>query len=137
MVEKNNTLAIFSDKYLRSYSCSDINFTATVNCTNPKTQILSEIIEIPSIGIPVDFLFLCQWKTWMQQLFKLKAYWRSIKVQKRIKNIDVWLLFWYLPFLLIFVVCFRSEFRHSGFNTTKSELLYIYFLGFCQLFRNT
>ena len=45
-VEKMHALAVFSDKYLRSYGCSDTFFTATVNCTNPKYQILSEIIKI-------------------------------------------------------------------------------------------
>ena len=36
-VEKMHAFAVFSDKYLRPYSCSDTNFTVTVNCINPKT----------------------------------------------------------------------------------------------------
>ena len=58
-VEKMHAFEVFSDKYLRRYGCNNTNFTATVNCTNTKSLILSEIIEIQIIGIPIDFLFLC------------------------------------------------------------------------------
>ena len=44
-VEKMHVFVVFTEKYLRSYGCSGINFTATVNCTNPKTETQSEIIE--------------------------------------------------------------------------------------------
>ena len=40
-VEKMCGFPVFTDKYLRSYSCSGTNFTAAVNCTNPKTEIQS------------------------------------------------------------------------------------------------
>ena len=58
-VKKMHAFAIFRDKYLRSYGCTDINVTVTVSCTNPKTQILSEIMETQIVGIPIDFLFFC------------------------------------------------------------------------------
>ena len=51
--------AVFKDKYLRPYGCRNKNFTVTVNCTNPKTEILSGIMEIKIIGIKIDFLFFC------------------------------------------------------------------------------
>ena len=57
-VEKIHAFAVFNDKYLRPYRCSDRNFTATVNFTNPKTQIVSKIIEKQTNRIPIDFLFL-------------------------------------------------------------------------------
>ena len=56
-VEKMYALAICNNKYLRSSSYSDTNSTAAVNCTNPKTEILSEIIEIQIIGTQINFLF--------------------------------------------------------------------------------
>ena len=52
--EKLHVFAIFNDKYLQPYGCSDTNVTATVNCTNPKTETLREII-----GIQIDFLLFC------------------------------------------------------------------------------
>ena len=58
-VEKMHVFAVFKDKYLRIYGCSDTNFTAPVNCANLKTEIVSEIIEIQIIGIEIDFLFPC------------------------------------------------------------------------------
>ena len=58
MVEKMNTFAVFNNKYLRPHGWSDTTFTATVNCTNPKTEILSKIIETHIIGIQIIFLFL-------------------------------------------------------------------------------
>ena len=51
-VEKMHAFAVFSDKYLRSYGCSDTNFTAGIKCTNPKT----EIVETQIIGIKIDVL---------------------------------------------------------------------------------
>ena len=36
---------VFTKKYLRQYSCNGSNFTAKINCTNPKTEIQSETIE--------------------------------------------------------------------------------------------
>ena len=56
-VEKMHAFAVFTDKYLRPYGFSDTIFTATVNCTNPKSEILSKIIEIQIIGVPINFLF--------------------------------------------------------------------------------
>ena len=44
-VEKMRAFAVFKNNYLRSH-CRNRNFTSTVNLTNPKTEILSEIIEI-------------------------------------------------------------------------------------------
>ena len=41
-----HAFAIFNNKYLLPYGYGDTKFTAAVNCTNPKTEILSEIIEI-------------------------------------------------------------------------------------------
>ena len=56
-VEIMHAFAVFSDKYLRPYGCSDTIFAVTVNCTNPKSEILSKIIEIQIIGVPINFLF--------------------------------------------------------------------------------
>ena len=39
------------NRYLRPHGCSNTHFTATVNCPNPKTEVLSEIIEIQTIGM--------------------------------------------------------------------------------------
>ena len=58
-VEKMHAFAVFNNKYLRSYDCNDTNFRAAVNYTNPKTQIVSDIIEIRTIRTPTVFLFLC------------------------------------------------------------------------------
>ena len=38
-VEKMPAFAIITEKYLRSYDRSEINFTASVNCKNPRTEI--------------------------------------------------------------------------------------------------
>ena len=46
-----HTFAVFNNKHLRPHGCSDTNCTATVNCTNPKTEILGKITEIQIIGI--------------------------------------------------------------------------------------
>ena len=35
------------------------NFMATVNCTNPKTEILKWEIEMQITGMQIDFLFFC------------------------------------------------------------------------------
>ena len=45
-VEKMHAFAVFNDFILRLYGCSDTNYTATVNCTNPRTETLTGIIEI-------------------------------------------------------------------------------------------
>ena len=58
-IEKMYAFAVFKDKYLRPYGCRNKNFTVTVNCTNPKNEILSGIMEIKIIGIKIDFLFFC------------------------------------------------------------------------------
>ena len=58
-IEKVHAFAVFNDFNLRPYGCCDTNFTATVNCKNPKTEILNEIIEIQNIGIQFNFFFLC------------------------------------------------------------------------------
>ena len=50
-VEKLYGFAVFYDKYLRPYGCNDTNFAVAVICTSPKTETLSEIIEIQNIGI--------------------------------------------------------------------------------------
>ena len=43
--------AVFAEKYLQSHGCRGINFTATVDCTNSKTEIQIEIIETQITGI--------------------------------------------------------------------------------------
>ena len=58
-VEKMHAFAVFNDKYLRPCDRSDTNLTTTVDYTNPKTEVLAEIIEIQIIGIPIDFILLC------------------------------------------------------------------------------
>ena len=35
-VEKMHVLAVFSDKYLQLWGCSNTSYTAMVNCANPK-----------------------------------------------------------------------------------------------------
>ena len=42
-VEKMHAFAVFSNKYLRPYGCSDTTFAAAVDCANPKNEILSEV----------------------------------------------------------------------------------------------
>ena len=59
MFEKTHAFAVFNDKSIQPYGCSDTSFTATVNCTNLKTEILCEIIERQIIGTQIDFLFFC------------------------------------------------------------------------------
>ena len=54
-----HAFAVFNDKYLRPCGRSDTNLTTTVDYTNPKTEVLAEIIEIQIIGIPIDFILLC------------------------------------------------------------------------------
>ena len=46
MVDRIRAFVVFNEKYLRSYGCSDTNFTAAVNCTNLKTEIKSTLIEL-------------------------------------------------------------------------------------------
>ena len=59
--------AVFTEKYLQAYGCCDTTFTATVNCTNPKTEIQIEIIETEIIGIQILLwnkkIFLHFWQT--------------------------------------------------------------------------
>ena len=43
--EKMRAFETFTEKYLRRYDCNGNDFTATLNCVNPKTEIRSEIIE--------------------------------------------------------------------------------------------
>ena len=43
--DEMHVFAVFTEKNLRSYGCSGTNFTTAVNCTNPNTEIQSEIIE--------------------------------------------------------------------------------------------
>ena len=45
-----------AEKNLQPYGCS--NTVATINCTNPKVEILNEAIEIQIIGIQINYLFL-------------------------------------------------------------------------------
>ena len=56
MVEKMDTFAVFTGKCLWSYGCSGTNFTATVNCRNPTTEIQIEIIKTKIIGIQIYFV---------------------------------------------------------------------------------
>ena len=58
-VEKMHAFTVFNNFDLRPCSCSDRAYTATVNCANPKTETLSEMIEIKIIGIQIVFLFFC------------------------------------------------------------------------------
>ena len=53
-VEKMHAFAVFSKKYLWSYGCSGTNFTAAVNCTNPKTEMQIEIIETNHAQMPIE-----------------------------------------------------------------------------------
>lgn len=39
MVEKICAFVAFTEKYLRPFGCRGANFTATVNCANPKTKM--------------------------------------------------------------------------------------------------
>ena len=48
--------AVFIEKYFRSHGCSGANFTATINCTNSKTELQIEIIETQTIGIQIYFV---------------------------------------------------------------------------------
>ena len=50
-VEKVCVFGVFPEKHLRPYGCISTYFTAAVNCTNPKTKIQSEIIEIQIIEV--------------------------------------------------------------------------------------
>ena len=54
--EKMHGFAAFTEKYLWSYSCSGINFTATINCTNPKTEIQIKSIETQITGMQIYFV---------------------------------------------------------------------------------
>ena len=48
-----HTFAGFSEEYLQSFGCSDVNCTAVVKCANLKTKIQGEIIEIEIIEIQI------------------------------------------------------------------------------------
>ena len=48
-VDKMDAFTPFTYKYLGPYDCSRTSFTAAVNCTNPNTEIPTEIIEIEII----------------------------------------------------------------------------------------
>ena len=50
-VEKMYALLVFTEKCLRPSICSDSNFMAVVNCTDPKHEMQSKIIEIEIIQI--------------------------------------------------------------------------------------
>ena len=50
-VEKMHSFEDFAEKYLWPHSCSSTNFTAVVNCTNPETEMQTNIIEIKIILI--------------------------------------------------------------------------------------
>ena len=45
-VKKIRAFAVFTQKYLRLYSCGDTKFTAAANCEYPKTEIHKGAIEI-------------------------------------------------------------------------------------------
>ena len=44
-----HTSEVFTEKYLLPYGSSSTSITTTVNCTNPNTEIHSEIIEVEII----------------------------------------------------------------------------------------
>ena len=44
--DKMHTSEVFAEKYLLPYGSSSTSITTTVNCTNPNTEIHSEIIEV-------------------------------------------------------------------------------------------
>ena len=50
-VENMDAVAVFTEKYLQPCNSSGINFTADVNCTNPKTEMQTKIIDIQLILI--------------------------------------------------------------------------------------
>lgn len=52
-IKKMHMFAIFIEKRLRPYGCCETNFTATVNCSNPKTETQLEIIETEVSGIQI------------------------------------------------------------------------------------
>ena len=48
-IEKMYAFAVFTEKYLRSYNCNGTSFTAAVNCTSPKTELQTKIMEVQII----------------------------------------------------------------------------------------
>ena len=44
-----HTFEVLTEKYLQLYGCSSNSVTARVNCTNPNTEIHSEITEVQII----------------------------------------------------------------------------------------
>ena len=51
--------------------CSDTNFTATIKCTNPKTEIQSEMNETQIIGINISFVIKLELKVIKQSFYHL------------------------------------------------------------------
>ena len=49
MADKMHTFEVFTEQYLLPYGSSSSSITSTVNCTNPNTEIHSEIIEVEII----------------------------------------------------------------------------------------
>ena len=45
MVDLMHVFAVFTKKYFSPCGCNGSNFTVAVNCTNPNTEIQSEIID--------------------------------------------------------------------------------------------
>ena len=70
-VEKMHAFAVFNDKYLRSNGCSDTNFTATIKCTNLKTEIQSEMNKTQIIGINISFVIKLELKVIKQSFYHL------------------------------------------------------------------
>ena len=109
--EKMHGFAAFTEKYLWSYSCSGINFTATINCTNPKTEIQIKSIETQITGMQIYFVIkkiflLFSGKRIFSQLFDIlinspllqsKTHWKNDNPQNR----------------MIFLVCLCSNFTSS------------------------
>ena len=58
-VKRIYAFAVFRNKYLRPFGCSNPNFSAKVKCTNAKTEIQSEIIETQIIGMQINFVIFC------------------------------------------------------------------------------
>ena len=107
---EKSLFAVFSDKYLRSYGCSDTNFTAMVNWNHEWVKSLKKNQWNTNqlfILLLVTNLFVHNWlidlviDCGLHRLFWLRTHWWNVKAQKRIENIDIWLLF------LVFVSPFR------------------------------
>lgn len=60
------TLAVFTDKYLRTCGCSSTNFKTSVYFTTPENEIqceIDKIIEIPIYFVIKQVFFLCYGQT--------------------------------------------------------------------------